>query len=553
MSDELKLRTVLGRPLQDSEVDGNFVLLQEGVSSLQDQVGPIQQATAATVIFDHQDYAWVLAQRASPTSSQYTVLAGLRKADGAFYAPLIDGPGVVRVVPDIPGWARVIYSDTDPPRALHGVTTAGQIYETINGEFVKIYDPAEQGDGSGGAAGAVPRQALQEMIARCMNPFQDMIGVAIGDSITWGSGSTDPGPTSPRDHRLTDVRSNLTCRSWVNILREYLGRMYLNIAPDAMPTEETAPGATAGGSGSFSAPVFGMFWASAHVAVADGGGMPTAQAGVPTATPARADIALALPVGFSVEVLVNSGTFDLVYGSVSEASAQFEIYADGVLIDTVSAYAATPAWGQTRSVTLPNARPTLVRIVNTSASTTIGLEGIARTKIIRLINQGISGTNAAAWIPNPNTNGRILLTEALPTNVTDVLIALGTNDRTLLTADPMPTYGATRYRQYMDQIILWIQERHPGVWIQLIGGYATLDDAGRVFGQRDLAREMEGLAQRHQRVSFLNLYPVMQRRVLEDPAGGTTILPDNLHPSDQGYAIIANEAIIPYAERTFSK
>jgi lysophospholipase L1-like esterase len=538
------------QPTTSKTVDELRSDMQQSNTEISGRVTSTEQKLEPVVILDQPEYGWVLAQRVSPTSNEYTVLAGLRKADGAFFAPLLDGPGVARAIPDIPGWARVVYSETSPPRALHGVTTSGQIYETINNEFVKIYDPA----GSGGTEGAVtPRQALQELLARCMNPFQDVVAVAIGDSITWGTGSTATGPTSPRDHRLTDARSNLTCRSWVNRLREYLGRMYLNIPTDAMPTEEIAPGATAGGAGSYSAPVFGMFWASSHVTVADAGGMPASKTGVQTAAPARADVALSLPVGFSAEVLMNSQTFELVYGSAADPTAQFEIYADGVLIDTVLAYSAAPAWGQIRSVTLPIARPTVVRITNTSSSTAIGLEGIARTKVIRVVNQGISGTSTNSWIPNPNTNGRILLTGALPSNVTDVIIALGTNDRTLTTAEPMPSYGATRYRQNMDQIIRWIQERHPRVWIQLIGGYATLDDGGRIFGQRDLAREMEGLAQEHERVSFLNLYPVLQRSVLEDPAGGSGIFPDNLHPSDQGYAIITNEAIIPYAERTFSR
>ncbi len=528
--------------------------VEQGLGDVEQQVLVVQEKTQPFVTFDHQDYAWLLAQRVAEGGNHYTVLAGLRKKDGSFYTPGLDGPGVAQSVRQIAGWARVTYSDTTPRRVLHGVTTSGEIYETINGRFVKIYDPAGNGGtGMGTASAGMPRQALQELIARCMNPFQDVIAVAIGDSITWGVGSSSPGASSPRDHRLTDVRSNLTCRSWVNLLREYLGRTYLNIAPDAMPTEEAAPGATEGGSGSYSASVFGMFWASPHVTVKDANALPTRQTGIQTVSPARADFASLLPPSFSAEVIVNSGTFDLVFGTIAEPTAQFEIYADDVLIGTVSAYSEEPSWGVTHSVTLPDARPTMVRVVNTSTSAAIGLEGIARTKIIRVVNQGISGTSSNSWIPNPDTNGRILLTGALPSNTTDVLLALGTNDRTLSTAAPMPTYGATRYQQNMDQIIRWIQERHPQAWIQLMGGYATLDDGDRVFGQRDLAREMEGLSQRHQRVSFLNLYPVMQRRVLEDPAGGVSIFPDNLHPGDQGYAIVINEAVIPYAERTFSR
>lgn len=492
------------------------------------------------IIFDHPDYAWLLAQRLSPTSSQYTVLAGLRKADGAFYAPLIDGPGVVRPVPDIPGWARVVYSDTNPPRALYGVTTQGQIYETINGEFVKIYDPAD----SAGGQSAPELQGLQAMIARCMNPFQDMVGVGIGDSIFWGSGSTDPGPTSPRDHRLSDVRANLTCRSWINRFREYLGQRYLNLPIGALPTEETAPGAPAGGSGSYSAPVFGAFAHSPHVTVFGQDGNAINPSYVDTATPALAAQAVSIPVGGYFEFDVNAASFDLVYGTSLTASAEFSVYVDGALLTTVSAYNATPAWGMVQSLTMPAYRISRVRIVNTSGAGALSFEGVSRTKTIRLVNQGISGTASFAWIPEPvNTGGRILLTGAFPENTTDIIVGLGTNDR-LAPKDPA---NSTGYRRDMGLIVEWLKITFPKASIQLVGGYATLDedtfDGSKVFGQRDIPPVLFDLARQYG-VSALNLYPQMRAGM---DAGGNYFAPDNLHPNDEGYGKIF-EILRNYAE-----
>ena len=45
------------------------------------------------------------------------------------------------------------------------------------------------------------------------------------------------------------------------------------------------------------------------------------------------------------------------------------------------------------------------------------------------MNSGLIGTNTAEWLPG----GTLLVPEALPPNVTHILIKLGTNDRGMAT------------------------------------------------------------------------------------------------------------------------
>ena len=417
-------------------------------------------------------------------------------------------------------------------RAISYWTKSGQRYQALgDGEFGKVYDPAWFSEGRDDQRAASQMTALQSLIQRCYNPVQDVNLVVIGDSISWGVGAVNPGLKTPRDHRLSDVRANLTCRSWVNLLREYLGQRYLDVPVDALPVEEVAPGALAGGSGSYSARQAISFAAIPGAAFRAQNEQSFVPELVPTSAPALAADAVELPPGCRVEFPVLSTGFDIYYQRLNDpVERRFSVRVDGALLKSV-VFSSTEdeAWGEVVNCSLSEYKPCVLSIHNES-NAMLRLEGIQRTKIIRVINQGISGTRSTNWLPEPLTN-RLLLTEGVPLHTSDVIIALGTNDRRL---DGAPN-NTTHFESNMGQIVGWLQAHRPGVLITLLGAYATLEDSGRAFHQRDVARALANVAER-KGVSVLSPYQQM-RDAIEDGQSLYTE-PDLLHPDNNGHHLI---------------
>lgn len=480
------------------------------------------------------------------------LLMGLRES-GVLVVPAgVEAPGVAQVIPTT-GDVLEAHVDQDR-RALSEWTYQGQRRQVMSdGTYRTVYDIAwitelqEQlaqltGGGSGGSSN------LQRMLRRCFNGFQDVNVCAIGDSEVWGVGASNTGPTTPRDFRLSDPRANLTCRSWVNVFREYLGRMALNIAVDAMPTPETAPGAVSGGSGYYSQQQVTGFAHSEYVHLYSPDGMELAQETVRTDPPAVVADALILPAGCHVEVEVLAPGFDLYFAtSVASVEATFSVFADGALLATQSFYAASPSWGNQLTVTMPAYRLSVLRIQN-NASIGLSLEGLVRDKVIRVVNQGISGTTSESWLPVPPTD-RLLLTAAIPQHTSDILLALGTNDR--VGARVVPP-NITWHQRNMSEIIGWLKANRPRAVVTLICGYATLDEDGgtKLYGQRDLARAQVELAQRYG-VGVLNLYPQMRAAINNgEPLFNPS---DLLHMADYGHTFIALDAIAKHCELNIAR
>lgn len=417
-------------------------------------------------------------------------------------------------------------------RAISYWTKSGQRYQALgDGGFGKVYDPAWFGEIREDLQHASQMTALQSLIQRCYNPVQDVNLVVIGDSISWGVGSVNPGPKMPRDHRLSDVRANLTCRSWVNLLREYLGQRYLDVPVDALPTEEVAPGAPAGGSGSYSVRQAVSFAAIPGAAFRTPSDQHFVPGVVTTSAPALSADAVEIPPGCRVEFPVLGTDFDIYYQKIDDPVERlFSVRVDDVVLKSVAFSSAEgAAWGEVVNCQLNEYKPCVLSIHNESASQ-LRLEGIQRTKIVRVINQGISGTRSTNWLPEPATN-RLLLTEGVPLHTSDVIIALGTNDRRV---DGVPN-NTTDFESNMGQIVDWLQAHRPGVMITLLGAYATLEDSGRAFHQRDVARALANVAER-KGVSVLSPYQQM-RDAIEDGQSLYTE-PDLLHPDDNGHRLI---------------
>lgn len=417
-------------------------------------------------------------------------------------------------------------------RAISYWTKSGQRYQALgDGGFGKVYDPAWFGEIREDLQHASQMTALQSLIQRCYNPVQDVNLVVIGDSISWGVGSVNPGPKMPRDHRLSDVRANLTCRSWVNLLREYLGRRYLDTPVDAAPTVEVAPGAPSGGAGSYSARQAVSFEAVPGAVFRAQDEQIFVPEMVPTSSPALAADAVELPPGCRVEFQVLGAEFDIYYQRLNDpVECRFSVRVDGALLKSVVfSSAEDDTWGEAANCLLNEYKPCVLSIHNESHAM-LRLEGIQRTKIIRVINQGISGTTSTSWLPEPPTN-RLLLTEAVPLHTSDVIIALGTNDRN---AGVTPN-NTTHFERNIGQIVGWLKAHRPQVLITLLGAYATLEDADKAFHQRDVTRALANVAERAG-ASALSLYQQMRDAIEDDQTLYTE--PDLVHPNNNGHHLI---------------
>ncbi|MPS76590.1 MAG: hypothetical protein E2591_00780 [Achromobacter sp.] len=454
---------------------------------------------------------------------------GSLKVDGA-----IQAEGIAMGTPTVGDCLEANVGEGD--RAISLWTRAGARWQMTSAtEFEKVYDPAwipelqRQVDGLSQAP-SLAGSGLQRLVLRCSNVAQDVNLVVAGDSIAWGIGASNTGPSGPRNQRLDDPRSTLTAKSWVNLLRCYLGRRYLAVPVDAEPLVEIAPGAIEGGSGSFSQVQIAAFSDAFFVDLRDGGGVPIPRQTVATVAPAVAAAALIVPPLGYVEFDCLAVGFDLMYGKVADSTSRmFTVSVDGVLIAQQEFNDAVAGWGNTLAVALPAYRLSRVRISN-AASVALPLEGMRRNKVIRVVNQGISGTSSASWLPSA-PNGRRLLVDGVPVSATDILLALGTNDR-IGSATPANT---TWHQNNMAQVLSWLVANRSSLSVTLLAGYATLDEEGMVYQQRDIARCQQNLA-RMFGVSFLNLYPQM-RDAIED---GQQIFSgsDLLHPNDAGHALV---------------
>nr|WP_285813917.1 SGNH/GDSL hydrolase family protein [Klebsiella pneumoniae] len=140
------------------------------------------------------------------------------------------------------------------------------------------------------------------------------------------------------------------------------------------------------------------------------------------------------------------------------------------------------------------------------------------------MNSGIIGTNTAEWLPG----GTLLVSAALPTNVTHILIQLGTNDRGMATGSSYMA-GAQGTFVNLNAIVNSLRSSYPGVRIILIAPpYAPTDSA---YGSSDEIARAVRRAARVLECGFIDQYSA----TLEVEMQGESWLSDGLHPNDYGY------------------
>ncbi|EPK5330402.1 TPA: SGNH/GDSL hydrolase family protein [Escherichia coli] len=214
----------------------------------------------------------------------------------------------------------------------------------------------------------------------------------------------------------------------------------------------------------------------------------------------------------------------LVYATLQNLNAS--IYIDGVLnASVVTDGTVTPTFGTRLDISgLTDAMHTMRIECAASAGSPLRLQYLVRNKRHSVMNSGLIGTNTAEWLPG----GTLLVPEALPSNVTHVLIKLGTNDRGMATG-PGYMAGAQGTFVNLNAIVNSLRSTYPGVRIILIAPpYAPTDSA---YGSSDEIARAVRRAARVLECGFIDLYSP----TLELEMQGETWLSDGLHPNDYGY------------------
>lgn len=468
-------------------------------------------------------------------------LAAIVKRSGAWLLPLLEllaGAGVVQISGTDDGQldlGRLILGDTDLP----GLTLFGE-----DGEIALRLDGAALLSAAGGLgigrdltlepiqldgilailcdeAGNVGGYLSTEMVwvgpdaaadvaeAQLIDELQDELTslriVLIGDSITWGATASGIGPTTPREHLLSDVRDLLTSNSWANRLRRWLAAV--GLGQQAVITE-TAPGRGEARQDQTLDPL-----ADDRCVVVGG-----AKSGATVGGSLFGQV-LDLGVAAPLEVRFRGDAISLIYArQTTDAAATASVYLDGVLIGTLAHGGASAAQGLVTRFDVAYGQHTL-RVVNNAPTQPLRLEGVRHHRLISLHNQGLYGSNTGEWVP-----GSANLTGALGAQDDWCLIMLGTNDRAAR------TYAAT----FANLLAIAQSVQALGVRVVMMAANAMpTSDATLPRDAADVARTTRRVA-RALGLPMIDHYETTLRAMIN----GADILADNVHPDDAGHDII---------------
>ncbi|MBC4983780.1 SGNH/GDSL hydrolase family protein [Klebsiella pneumoniae] len=358
---------------------------------------------------------------------------------------------------------------------------------------------------------------LADLYDAITNPLRDSHIGHIGDSIDWGVGATGIASIDPRSHQLSDARNNFTSRTWVNLFRKWTAELSCH-AKNTVDTQSTG---------------LSTYYNQVNIEVQDAWKdfVPSDTAsGLLTQTKAEtlrtfgANHCIDILAGRSVSFQFSGPAISLVYATLQNLTAS--IYIDGVLnASVVTDGTVTPTFGTRLDISgLTDAMHTMRIECAASAGSPLRLQYLVRNKRHSVMNSGLIGTNTAEWLPG----GTLLVPEALPSNVTHVLIKLGTNDRGMATG-PGYMAGAQGTFVNLNAIVNSLRSTYPGVRIILIAPpYAPTDSA---YGSSDEIARAVRRAARVLECGFIDLYSP----TLELELQGETWLSDGLHPNDYGY------------------
>lgn len=271
-------------------------------------------------------------------------------------------------------------------------------------------------------------QSLDELLR---NPLKSTRIKLIGDSITWGMGSSAVSPTEPRTGYLTDPRNStvFTSKTWANLLRQWIAKVYGNGA-----IIEDRSGSA------YTTKLLLAQWREIYTRVK----MTTNQNVILTDVQKLAvlDTNVSFESGTSINLVganfapalrpqqmefeITGDNLMILYQkqSAGDVNDNVKVYVDGVEVDSFSYYSETVDNNAEHSISFAYGKHT-IKIVNasTNANSYVRISGFRASKKSWVINEGIIGLSTATLL------SRNILESTLDGYDDVILFMLGTNDR----------------------------------------------------------------------------------------------------------------------------
>lgn len=181
-------------------------------------------------------------------------------------------------------------------------------------------------------------------------------------------------------------------------------------------------------------------------------------------------------------------------------------------------YYGTGTYGTEARLSFPFGRYKMEMRVK-SKNNAFKLEALKHQRIIRLINDGISGSSTGSWLPNDQ-----FMTAAMAKRAEYVFVQLGTNDR-------VNNMGNTATYYFLSRITKGLLEK--GRKPILMAANATKDEAGKKYTMARVRDAIKSVANDFA-LDMIDNYEATIPALMD----GVDFIPDKLHPNDAGHRII---------------
>ena len=336
------------------------------------------------------------------------------------------------------------------------------------------------------------RQLAALNVALTDPKMQDFGITFIGDSITWGVGSTGQISSGPaRDGTLSDYRNNASSCSYVNELRRWIKRSLGINTTEVLSNHPYALGAGGESISTFTKPEY---------AFPKGADYPFTKTG--TATDEIKESLTGPLLNAQRRITVNNGgtgsvsfsmtgsEFTLIFGGIP-TGASYQVIVNGTVIGTFSSRVGDDgivfANNQRRKHAfgyVKNGNITIkviqygAEIVNNS----LYIEGILFERVIRVSNQGISGATSSSYLgynfPESVLSG-VIEKLSQQTSWNEARTGVGATDLIVKEA-PYSTTGEQRQYSYLINSSWDITFTIPAGNDRLIIGYSSLANTGAI-------------------------------------------------------------------------
>lgn len=397
---------------------------------------------------------------------------------------------------------------------------------------------------------AIPGRALRRLKEALSDTLTQYVGIVfIGDSITWGSGASGAGISTPRDGTLSDPRALYASPNFVNLFRKYLQATYRS-GPGASQSIGNWPASPSGESDAvyqkISAvyPRYGKFTVAKLGATTD----PTDQAN--SNSPTGMILGLAHNItgqeyGHEIAFPFTGSLFTISLRiTAANISMYFEVLVNDVVVQTVNAQEGNNGLvvdagnlDQQIEITLPAmVHDGIVKIrtkrSGLSGNRYLNITAIRFPRRLSVRNQGINGATAVSYLENNmsgNTSGDGV---AIPASDRFVFIQLGTNDR----GRGVKPNGVNQYYANLNALLDNAALDGKEIVLMVSNPVEDEDDATYSFTQQEVRNVIYQIG-RERNLDVIDNYAIFRGMDFEEFTG------DGLHPNDAGYSIY-NENMI---------